>query len=233
MLQRLILALLCISYAAFASAERQSLASLKQIAIEYIKAQNQGLVTGRIEVDASNLDTRIRVNKCQGNPIAFLPSSYKPASARAVGVKCLSPKWQIYVPVKIKIFSPAVVAARPLKAGMIVNFSDVSVKEVNIKRLRHHYYEDPEKLIGKQIKHTVKIGQAITKRDVIEPKVIKRGQFVRIQARNGALAVTMNGIAMQDGRVNQLIRVKNSSTGRVIQAVVRSAQVVEVNLGKK
>jgi flagellar basal body P-ring formation protein FlgA len=44
----------------------------------------------------------------------------------------------------------------------------------------------------------------------------------------GGMSVRMSGRALMDGLINQRIRVENLSSGKVVEGIARSEQVVEI-----
>jgi flagella basal body P-ring formation protein FlgA len=59
---------------------------------------------------------------------------------------------------------------------------------------------------------------------------VRRGQQVTLEALAGNFAVRVAGVARSDGALGQLIEVENGSSGKTVQAVVRSERTVEVLL---
>jgi flagella basal body P-ring formation protein FlgA len=58
--------------------------------------------------------------------------------------------------------------------------------------------------------------------------VVQRGQTVTLIASGGGVSVRMAGRAMNDGLVNQRVRVENLSSGKIVEGIARSEQVVEI-----
>jgi flagella basal body P-ring formation protein FlgA len=52
--------------------------------------------------------------------------------------------------------------------------------------------------------------------------------MVTLVAGNGDVSVRMAGRALSDGLVNQRVRVENLSSGRIVEGIARSEQVVEI-----
>jgi flagella basal body P-ring formation protein FlgA len=61
------------------------------------------------------------------------------------------------------------------------------------------------------------------------PILVKRGDTVTITTSNPNLAIAMQGTALMDGAQGQRIRVKNTTSNRVISGVVTKAGVVSVD----
>ncbi|MFX1678140.1 flagellar basal body P-ring formation chaperone FlgA [Mitsuaria sp. CC2] len=74
---------------------------------------------------------------------------------------------------------------------------------------------------------TLRPGQLLQKRLLAAAIVVKRGDAVRIQASRGGVSVEGAGEALDSGGRQGLIRVRNNASGRVIQARVLDAGLVE------
>ena len=68
----------------------------------------------------------------------------------------------------------------------------------------------------------------ITNQLLVASKAVQRGQMVTLVADASGLNVRMSGRALSDALVNQRVRVQNLSSGKIIEGVARSEQVVEI-----
>jgi len=59
---------------------------------------------------------------------------------------------------------------------------------------------------------------------------VHRGQEVDLLADHGAIQVKSQGEALGDGAVGNRIKVRNKSSGRIIEGTIRSAGIVEAGL---
>ena len=73
-------------------------------------------------------------------------------------------------------------------------------------------------------------GQALTAGLLSAATLVRRGQQVSVDAQAGGIQVRMAGVARSDGALGDIIDVENATSGRVVQAVVRSEKSVEVLL---
>jgi flagella basal body P-ring formation protein FlgA len=71
-------------------------------------------------------------------------------------------------------------------------------------------------------------GRVVTPAMLEAEIVIERGQTVTLVVEGDGLNISMAGRALMDGAVDQRIRVENAGSGRVVEGLVRSPQVVEV-----
>jgi flagella basal body P-ring formation protein FlgA len=59
--------------------------------------------------------------------------------------------------------------------------------------------------------------------------LIKRGDKVVISTKKSDFSIKMSGVAITDGTKNQLIKVKNQNSGRIINATVVEPGLVSVD----
>jgi len=71
-------------------------------------------------------------------------------------------------------------------------------------------------------------GAILTNQQLLGAQAVKRGQSVTLIADAGGITVRMAGRALNDGLVNERIKVQNLSSGKTVEGIARSAQVVEI-----
>jgi flagella basal body P-ring formation protein FlgA len=113
---------------------------------------------------------------------------------------------------------------------MLVQEQDVKLLEKDLAGIRAGYYQDLSQVVGKQVARTVSMGAAITTNMVKPQMQIKRGQQISLIAVSHGLKVQMTGEALADGATGERIRVRNLSTKKVLEGIVRSATTVEIAL---
>jgi flagella basal body P-ring formation protein FlgA len=139
-----------------------------------------------------------------------------------------TPPWHLFVPVKIIGTSPVAVAAHSIVAGSVLTATDLIVERHDISQLPPGYMDDPSVAIGLTVSRPISSGAILTNQLLIASKAVQRGQSVTLVAEVGGMSVRMAGRAMSDGLVNQRVRVQNLSSGKVVEGIARSAQVVEI-----
>lgn len=77
-------------------------------------------------------------------------------------------------------------------------------------------------------RNRVQPGRALTTRDVTRRSLVRKGQEVDVLAVDGALSISMKGLALQSGSVGDTILVRNTTSKRDIRAQVVSEGRVEV-----
>lgn len=186
---------------------------------------------GRFDIVADNLDSRVRLSRCSQPLTTSIPYGAKRSSRLTVEVRCSAPKpWKIYVPVRLTVFQNVVVAARPLTRGAILAPDDIILAERETTSMARGYLLSPEHAVGHRVRRAVSPGKPLTPSILESPPLIRRGQLVNLEARSGGLTVRMSGIAQSDGILGEIIDVENKTTGRRVQAIVRSRKSAEVLL---
>lgn len=107
------------------------------------------------------------------------------------------------------------------------------VKEENIDwvryathRLKHDTILDDGELIGQAAKRSLSALRPIRMSDLIRPQIVSRNDVVDMLHRTGALEVRTVGVALEDGSKGEIIRVRNSSSNKIIQAVIEDERLV-------
>lgn len=128
---------------------------------------------------------------------------------------------------KIQALAPIAVMQSTLKKGSIITSDDVALAVKDITKLKNPCLNLQE-LLGKRLKKTIRAGHAINLRNVEFPPIIKRGQLVKIYYNQGSLQLTATGVAYMDGKLNDVIRVRNARSNKQIYCRVAAPGIVEV-----
>lgn len=121
-----------------------------------------------------------------------------------------------------------VVAARALNRGDIVTRQDLKLKTVLENEVRGSWHTDTDALVGQSAKRNIQPGQPVTDRMVEAPKLIDRGDSVKIVAGDGGIQITVMGTALSDGKEGQQINVKNNASGRTVRGLVIAQGLVQM-----
>ncbi|MBF0218365.1 MAG: flagellar basal body P-ring formation protein FlgA [Gammaproteobacteria bacterium] len=186
----------------------------------------------RTQIEMGQLDTRLKLQRCENALEAFLPDGFSIQSSTAtVGVRCVGVKpWTIFVRATVKRLETVVVALRPLTRGDVIARSDISLAERDITLLHGGYFMTPDEVIGQEVTRTIIADMVVSQAMVKLPLLIKKGDEVIIVARTSGLSVKMRGKSLMDGEKGATIRVMNLSSKREVSAVVVDRGEVEVRM---
>ncbi len=223
----LLLGLLTVSTASAAAAGFQSPADIRQAAVAAVQAA----AGAGAEAEAESPDPRLRLPRCDQPLTAALTTPGLRAGRMTAEVRCDGTRpWRLYLPVRLLATRPVVVATRALARDTVLAPADVRLAPADPRSTVGGALNDPALAVGQRLRRPAEAGQVLTTGLLDAPVLVRRGQQVTLEAAAGSLAVRMSGTARGDGALGQIIEVENASSGRLVQAVVRSAKSVEVLL---
>jgi flagellar basal body P-ring formation protein FlgA len=206
------------------AAELQDLEAIEQTAEDFVAARSASGTAS-----ASALDRRLRLGRCEQPLQAYLRAGARVQQRTIVGVRCTGPHpWKVYVPVNLVITQDVVVLTGNLPRGHQLGAADVKVERRDVSRLPGGYLAVPADVLGQRLKQSLRAGAILSPSSLQAEVLIRRGQSVTLSAGGGGVSIRMLGKALMDGALNQRIRVENTSSGRVVEGLVRSAERVEI-----
>jgi len=206
----------------------QDVAQLEALAKSQAEQQFPPL-TERQRFLVGPIDARLKLERCNLPVQATVGARQHMHDRVMVELRCPSiPAWHIYVPVKIVGTSTVAMAARAIVVGSVLTEKDVRSEQRDVSELPPGYLDDPTVAIGLTASRPISSGAVITNQYLVAAKAVQRGQQVTLVAAIGPMSVRMAGRAMSDGLMNQRVKVENLSSGKVVEGIARSEQVVEI-----
>lgn len=185
----------------------------------------------RYEITLDRLDPRLRLPVC-GKPIeVFAPPGYRPMGTATLGVRCNQTRsWNIYVSAHIKAFRPIAVLTSAVLRGSIIKPADVVLREHDVGRLSGGYFSDTQHVAGQLAKRSLSAGMVISPSELAAPRWVMRGQVITLFVDSGGLQVRAQGEALADGAENDLVKVRNTMSGKVVNGFVTAPGTVRVKM---
>jgi flagella basal body P-ring formation protein FlgA len=175
------------------------------------------------------LDARLRLERCSQPVNAVVGPGQHMRDRVMVELRCpATPAWHVYVPVRIVGTSTVTLAAHAIVVGSVLTEKDVRTEQRDVSELPPGYMDDPTVAIGLTVSRPISSGAVITNQYLVAAKAVQRGQEVTLVADIGSMSVRMAGRALSDGLMNQRVKVENLSSGKIVEGIARSAQVVEI-----
>lgn len=128
---------------------------------------------------------------------------------------------------RLTSYADVVVVQQPLRRGVIISQTDVEIVSVDISKAKAPLFSVDD-VLGMRVVRSMRAGQLVERKHVEFPPVIKKGDFVRIIAQRGSMILTASGVARQDGRLHETIRVRNSSSQKEVRGRVVGPSQVKV-----
>ena len=170
----------------------------------------------RIEVVVGALDSRLRLAPCLRTQ-PYLAGSARLWGRSRVGLRCVEggAPWNVFVPVTVKVFGAAFVAAAALPAGHVVALADLAQAEVDLADNPSIAFTEPARAAGRTLVRAVSAGQVL-RESHLRPRIwFAAGDEVRLVARGTGFQVSSTGQALTPGIEGQPARARTES-GRVV-----------------
>ncbi len=125
-----------------------------------------------------------------------------------------------WITAEIGIHAKVLVASHRILPGKIVAADDVVEKPADITDLRAAYVRNPGDVVGKVSRRSFSPGDLLPHEAFASPFLVKSGETVRIRMERNGIVLTTMARAEQDGRLGQIIRVRNLDFSTVLKAQV-------------
>lgn len=184
-----------------------------------------------IKVEIQPIDTRLRLAECtQALQLKHRPRN-RTAGRLTFKVSCDGDEsWSIHVPVTVQAFDHVVVSDLPIAKGTHLTTSDLRLELVDVSLLYSGYFKTMEELDGFVARRPIPAEQVMTPALVNPAKMVNRGEKVMIMAEGPGLSIRASGHAMEDGAYGELIRVKNTSSNKVVEGRITAPGLIQVSL---
>lgn len=225
-----LLLLLCLALTGVAVASNRAWQTHESIRSAAVDAALRGAPEG-LRADADAPDPRLKLPACP-QPLAADLTAARGSSARVTAeVRCPgATPWRLFLPVRLTLERPVLVATRALARDTVLAPADVRLAPLPSGALGSGVLFDVEGAVGRRLRRPVDAGQVLTINQLMAATVVRRGQQVMLEAEAPGYVVRMAGVAQRDGALGDIIEVQNVNSGRTVQAVVRSAKSVQVLL---
>lgn len=204
----------------------QSMAQVNDAAVKALRQYYQA--TGsRVVVKANPFNLRMKLPACPTSLHATVPNRSTPTSMVTVQVRCAQPGgWIVRVPLRLQLFRSVLVTVRPLQRGDGIRPGDVRAEERDITRLGYGYIGSLDQIQGRILARPLVSGSVLTPAAMGGRRMVQAGDHVQLIARIGDISVRTNGVALGGGDDGARLRVRNESSGRIIDAMVTAPGVV-------
>lgn len=182
-----------------------------------------------VRVRLSQLDQRLKLKRC-GDAIRF--ELIRPVhQSRNITIKTIcdgNNRWSIFVPATLEVYADVVVAARNLERGTVIAEEDIKYMRIDTASLPSGHVLDKDRVLGMELRRSARNGSYLLLSALELPRVVNKGDSVVLESRNSSLSVAAKGTALDNGQVGEQIKVRNSQSDRVVNALVTGPGRVSV-----
>lgn len=173
-----------------------------------------------IEARARALDARLALSPC-GHALETFAAPGRGAGRTTVGVRCNAPQpWTLYVPVQVDASVQTVVLRDTMPRGSILAASDMRVELKPADSVYGQLLTSLASAAGKQLRRDMRAGTALRLNMLVDPQSVARGQTTQILSVVNNIEVVMNGTALNGGSAGDVIKIRNNTSGRLLEGVV-------------
>jgi flagella basal body P-ring formation protein FlgA len=224
---RRLLILACAAALPTWSADFQDIAELEGLA-RSVAAPLMAPPTDKQRLQVGPIQPRLQLPHCEDVKTGVAPG-LRTQGRVLIELRCEGrAAWHLFVPVRLVGTSAVAVAAHAIVPGTVLTVKDVSVEQRDLTGLPQGFLDDPALAVGLTASRGISGGAILTNQQLLGAKAVQRGQTVTLIADAGGMSVRMSGRALSDGFINQRIRVENLSSGKIVEGIARSEQVVEI-----
>lgn len=130
---------------------------------------------------------------------------------------------------RFEALAPVAVATVQLAKGTLIEENHVTMVTKDITKFSAPCL-NPAELKGKIVTRTIRQGALIEMSAVQQPAVIRKGEMVKIVLNRGNLFLSTQGVAKSNGAMNEMIKVQNVNSNKILNCRVSAAGIVEVVL---
>jgi flagella basal body P-ring formation protein FlgA len=188
------------------------------------QAERAGLVEPVFDVAV--VKTGPALPTCAGTLAVDDVDTRSPSRMRFAAVCSGAAGWRQEIVVRAAVSARVLVAAADVPANRPLRDDDVTLERRDVTAARDTL-SDPQAVAGLASRRALRQGDLLHRATLVAPTLVKRGDAVRIVAREGGIEVTVPGEALDAGARDETIRVRNTTTGTVIRARVTAAGAVE------
>lgn len=134
---------------------------------------------------------------------------------------------QVKMSGELRLFGTAVSTTKRMHRNDIITNDDITAKRQDISMLDAGLVQDPQQAVGQKLKTSLPAGAILYAQAIDAPSLVSRGERVTIMAKSQAIQITAPGEARNSGALGDIIRVKNLTSRREIQARVTGVGIVE------
>jgi len=120
-------------------------------------------------------------------------------------------------------------AVHPLKRGHILELDDVQITQVQSRKMLRNMVADWDGLAGHQLTRNIEEGETLSTYMLRKVPLVKRGDRITLIAQRGSLRVTAPGVVRESGFKDQMVKVENMQSRKIVYGTVLNSRTIIVN----
>jgi len=174
-----------------------------------------------LEIEVNKLAPKLKLKPCAKKWAISYAGKPTDTGQVLLKVQCATqPHWKTYLSAKIDYNIKVLTSTRSLPKNSVLTAKDLHITQHKLSNLVRGYYSNQSELNGLQTKRTLRKNQVISPYHLKKQDLIQSGDTILLIAQGAGISVSMKGRALNKGAKDDNIRVKNSRSGRIIEARV-------------
>jgi flagella basal body P-ring formation protein FlgA len=184
----------------------------------------------RVEVEIGALNPRLRLAACN-NIQPYLPAGLPMWGRTRVGLRCVDGpvRWNVSLPLLVKVYTKAVVAAEALPAGAVLTEKMLTQAEIDIAADPSPVFAESELPLGRTLARPLAAGEAVRANVLQKRQWFAVGANVMVETAGNGFSISSEGEALSPGIEGQDVRIRLEN-GRTITGRAVGERRVEVLL---
>ncbi len=120
----------------------------------------------------------------------------------------------------IEIAERILIAKTMIVNGQVITENLVETKLEAITSYGPQALTRVEEIIGLEATRTIRAGQRLNVSDFVAADLVRKNETVRLVIKRGALEITVETIAMENGKIGEQVLLKNPDSGKQIRGIV-------------
>jgi flagella basal body P-ring formation protein FlgA len=116
-------------------------------------------------------------------------------------------EWPIQA--RVELFQDVWVAQQRMERGQVVDDDAVESKRIDVLKERTVPLPASFELSGYELAMPIPAGKVLTRRDIVEKELVKKGQMVDVLVSQGSLSLRMKAMALEGGAVGITVKLRN------------------------
>jgi flagella basal body P-ring formation protein FlgA len=207
------------------AADVETSASIRAAIESTLAPRMAAIKDATVEIAVGAIDSRLILPSCPAIEVTLPATNTALMTAR---VECDTPRWTIYVPVRLHAWTQAIVASVNLTPNTRLAAGDLTHGRVDMFSNNGALLTEKVQAEGKILRVGLLAGAPILSPFLELPVVVHRGQKVVLTLTSSTMIIKATAVALEDGRVGQEIALENPETKKGMQATVASDGTVEM-----
>lgn len=180
----------------------------------------------RVEVEVGQLNPRLKLAACN-NIQPYLPVGLPMWGRTRVGLRCVDGPvhWNVSLPLIVKVYAKAVVAATALPAGAVLTEKLLTTAEIDIAAEPAAVFTEPGQSVGRILARPLAAGDAVRTNSLQKRQWFASGANVTVETSGKGFSISSEGQALSPGIEGQDVRIRLENGRTVIGRAVDERRV--------